>query len=101
MVGGDDTFQAAAAILKDLAREVPPSDDSKPSPEIAQTNGVDAKKVKLPGAATPGKVAFESELRALVCRVHDLEVELVSDPYRTSIPLNPPSFPSLCALIPF
>ncbi|KKA17195.1 Two-component osmosensing histidine kinase (Bos1), partial [Rasamsonia emersonii CBS 393.64] len=80
MAGEDDAFQAAAEILKGLAREVPASDDSEPSTNSVATNGFDPKQVKLPGEPSPGKTAFETELQALIGRIHDLETELVSDP---------------------
>jgi osomolarity two-component system sensor histidine kinase NIK1 len=98
MGGESDAWKAAATILSGLGREVPASDDSVPSHNA--TNGVDTKKVKLPGETSPGKAAFECELQGLIRRVHDLETEVVSPPllffcflFRASLSENLMVFP--------
>lgn len=94
MGGEEDPFLAAAAILKNLARDPPPTDDD--TPKKRATNGFDPKcVVKLPGENTPGKKAFTAELESLMCRVHDLETELVSCPNSLALILF---YPFLIAL---
>jgi osomolarity two-component system sensor histidine kinase NIK1 len=80
----DETLAAAATILQGLARDGILTDDTPPpsNNHIITTNGFDSKKLKLPGESTPEKQAFESELEALVRRVHDLELEVVSHSIR-------------------
>jgi hypothetical protein len=79
MATAKETLSAATSILQGLARNGIPTDDAPTSTKLATTNGFDLKGFKLPGEATPEKQAFESELEALVQRVHDLELEVVSD----------------------
>ncbi|EAU29725.1 hypothetical protein ATEG_09534 [Aspergillus terreus NIH2624] len=80
MAGADETLAAAAAILQGLARESPsgtaPPFDFQFS--LPPANGYDAKISKLPGDPSPAKAAFESELEALVRRIHHLEFQTVS-----------------------
>lgn len=78
MAGGDETLVAAAAFIQNLARDVPGT--STVNPFEIKSNGYDAKKVKLPGAAGPGKEALERELEALLCRVNTLQFRSVSVP---------------------
>lgn len=80
MGSDEDPFFAAAAILKTLAVEPPPSDDDAEIPVKRVINGFEKKRVKLPGEDTPGKKAFTTELECLIRRVHELETELVSHP---------------------
>lgn len=80
MGSDEDPFFAAAAILKTLAVEPPPSDDDAEIPAKRVINGFDKKRVQLPGENTPGKKAFTTELECLMRRVHVLETELVSHP---------------------
>lgn len=80
MGSDDESFFAAAAILKTLAVEPPPTDDDAEIPVKRVINGFDKKRVQLPGANTPGKKAFTTELECLMRRVHELETELVSHP---------------------
>lgn len=79
MAGGDETLVAAAAFIQGLARDVPGT--STVNPFEIKSNGFDAKKVKLPGVAGPGKQALERELEALLSRVTTLQNRAVSVPH--------------------
>lgn len=84
-MGCEDSFQAAAAVLRTIAQQQPaPHDDASISPK-SQPNGFDPKKIKLPGEPSPGKAALESEIQALIARVHELDMKAVSVP----LPLFP------------
>ncbi|RMZ91091.1 hypothetical protein DV736_g1671, partial [Chaetothyriales sp. CBS 134916] len=70
MSGSGATFAAATTLLRDIARgSLPP-----PTPAIgAQPNGIELPVYQLPGPESPEKQEFETELAALVRRVHYLE----------------------------
>ncbi|WEW58963.1 histidine kinase osmosensor [Emydomyces testavorans] len=76
MAPSDDTFEAAAAIIQGLAKDVPesmvlPFNGHKAKDQL--TNGVDVAEVKLPGEDSKGKAALERELSALIRRVHTMQ----------------------------
>jgi hypothetical protein len=74
----ENSFQATAALIRSIAQpQLAPTDDASVSPK-SQSNGLDPKKIKLPGDASPGKAELESEIQALIARVHDLEIKAVS-----------------------
>ncbi|QKX62879.1 uncharacterized protein TRUGW13939_10047 [Talaromyces rugulosus] len=77
-MGCEDSFQATAALIRSIAQpQLAPTDDASVSPK-SQSNGLDPKKIKLPGDASPGKAELESEIQALIARVHDLEIKAQS-----------------------
>lgn len=86
----EDSFQATAALLRGIAAQPQPAptDDASVSPK-SLSNGSDPKKIKLPGDVSPGKAALESEIQALIARVHDLEIKAVSADFFFSCPLQP------------
>lgn len=84
----EDSFQATAVLLRSIAQQQPaPTDDANVSPKTI-SNGSDPKKIKLPGEASPGKAALESEIQALIARVHDLEIKAVSLLFFYSVSLS-------------
>jgi osomolarity two-component system sensor histidine kinase NIK1 len=86
MASVDQTLVAATAMLQFLARDEPTRSSVPPQFdfEFPATNG--AKISKLPGKPSPAKVAFETELEALIRRVHHLEFQAVS---HHEVPDNP------------
>uniref|UniRef100_A0A093XSG6 histidine kinase n=1 Tax=Talaromyces marneffei PM1 TaxID=1077442 RepID=A0A093XSG6_TALMA len=76
MGSDEDSFFAAAAILKNLAVEPSPSDDDAEITVKQVINGFEKRRVQLPGENTPGKKALTTELECLIRRVHELETEL-------------------------
>jgi osomolarity two-component system sensor histidine kinase NIK1 len=76
----EETLVAAAAILRGLAKDIPPSD---PVPFTSHksnslSNGFDVTKITLPGQESDGKAVLEDELSALVRRIHAIEAYVVS-----------------------
>jgi osomolarity two-component system sensor histidine kinase NIK1 len=65
---GDSTLTAAGALLQCLATNT----------NIAPTSYQSYQDVKLPGADTPGKIALEREISALVARVQSLEAKAIT-----------------------
>jgi osomolarity two-component system sensor histidine kinase NIK1 len=76
----EETLVAAAAILRGLAKDIPPSDPvsfaSHKSSSLS--NGFDVTKITLPGQEIDGKAALEDELSALVRRICAMEAYVVS-----------------------
>uniref|UniRef100_A0A093VDZ4 histidine kinase n=1 Tax=Talaromyces marneffei PM1 TaxID=1077442 RepID=A0A093VDZ4_TALMA len=83
MGSDEDSFFAAAAILKNLAVEPSPSDDDAEITVKQVINGFEKRRVQLPGENTPGKKALTTELECLIRRVHELETELYKRPRRS------------------
>ncbi|KAJ5601438.1 hypothetical protein N7510_010972 [Penicillium lagena] len=78
MAAADETLAAATAVLQNLAREEPTPGSSSPPFDFQFPVSNGTKSARLPGEPSPAKAAFESELEALVRRVHHLEFQAVS-----------------------
>ena len=68
----EETFSAAASIVRGLARNGGPS-YNPPEFNIPQKNGTSNKKISLPGISIVSKESLESELSALATRIQYLE----------------------------
>lgn len=85
----DETFTAAAAILRSLARG---STNAEAISENSVTNGFKIPPYYLPGDNTPSKDSFEAELASLARRIHYLEAR--ADLVGKSLPDTPGEFQS-------